>query len=114
MLEMLVVLAILAVVSAASIQAFRPPSPKMQLNAAFTQLSGQIVHTRSVAITTGQPILISFDLSGVTFTNCNNRGPDLVTIFADGTASDVRICMELEGEQLMFRIDSLLGRAVRI
>ncbi|MEE9455325.1 MAG: prepilin-type N-terminal cleavage/methylation domain-containing protein [Paracoccaceae bacterium] len=113
LLEMLVVLALLASISALGLRAFRPPSPIMRLNAAFAKLTLAASTTRSHAITSGAPQTLAFAHETVELSNCKDGPVPPVVFFKDGTTRSVEICMILDGETMQLHIDNLTGRVVR-
>lgn len=113
LLEMLVVLALIAIISTLGLRSFRPPSPSLQLNEMFSEFLLIASTTRSRAINLATPQTVTFEHAEINLSNCQNAPVSLITFFVDGTATPTTICAETGGEILQFHIDGLTGRLVQ-
>jgi len=113
LLEMLVVLALLASISALGLRTFRPPSPMMRLNAAFTEFTLAASTARNRAITSGAAQTLTFAHETIQLSDCKDSTVPPITFFTDGTARSAEICMALDGKEMQLHIDDLTGRVMR-
>lgn len=113
LLEMLVVLALIAIISTLGLRSFRAPSPSLQLNEMFSEFLLVASTTRSRAINLETPQTLTFEHTQIELSNCQNTPLTPTTFFADGTATPTTICAEIDGKTLQFHIDGLTGRLVQ-
>lgn len=113
LLEMVVVLALIAIISTLGLRSFRPPSPSLQLNEMFSEflLVASTMRSRAIHLCISQTVTLEH--AEIDLSDCQDAPVPPILFFADGTATPTVICAELSGEILQFQIDGLTGRLVR-
>ena len=108
LLEVLVVLAILAMAAGIAFARLRPPSDAMRLARSIAEIERDLAESRLAAIRTGQSVRYSTDLL------CGDGRSGEILILPDGTTEGSDLCLS-EGEAAAeMQVDRLTGRLVRL
>lgn len=110
MFEMLVVLSLIAIITAVSVQSFRMPSSSMKLKAAFSEIVSLVGKARQKAITLGEKQELDLVRNDININDCNGGDPKTAVFFPDGTAMSALYCAEYEEEKLRFKLDDISAR----
>ncbi len=102
--EVLVTLAVIALMTGVVLSARPSPSPGLQLNALASALIEGATAARHRAVTEGRDLLWEPDAL-----TCDGA-PVAVTFYADGTSDSARICLGNTDRQMRFALNVLSGR----
>lgn len=102
--EVLVALAVIALMTGVVLAARPTPSPELRLNATATALIEEATTLRHRAVTTGIDQTWSPDAQ-----SCADNDIE-VTFYSDGTSDAADICLAIDGHDLRLEMNVLAGR----
>lgn len=106
--EVLVALAVIALMTGVVLAARPTPSPELRLNATSSALIEEATRLRHRAVTTGVDAKWQPDAR-----ICGEKIA-VVTFYADGTADAAEFCLLEEGRELRIEMNVLAGRLIEV
>lgn len=103
--EVMIVLSMLALVTAVGVSRFRPPSPELVLQREAAHVAEEAARLRLLALQSQRDQVLDVEET------CEGRTQ--LVFFADGTARATTICLERSGVTKMLYIEPLTGRIAR-